>query len=99
MIRMYVRRMTGGRWPSIQRGEQLACPEVARLLQQFLDDEVDDPVVVEALTVHLDECAPCGYEAETFRTIKAALAARREPLEPDSVDRLRAFGSSLMRES
>ncbi|MCB0966324.1 MAG: hypothetical protein KDB37_05775 [Ilumatobacter sp.] len=99
MIRMYVRRLTGGRWPSIRRGEQLACPEVARLLQQFVDDEVDDPVVVEALSAHVDHCAPCGYEAETFRSIKVALAARRVPVEPDSVDRLRSFGSSLMRES
>lgn len=99
MIRMYVRRVTGGRFPSIKPGEQLACPEVAQLLQQFLDDEVDDPVIVDALSAHLDECAPCGYEAETFRSIKAALAARRAEVEPESLDRLRAFGSSLMRES
>lgn len=99
MIRMYLRRVTGGRWPSIRPGEQLTCPEVAALLQQFVDDEVDDPVVVDALSAHIDVCAPCGYEAETFRTIKLALAARRRPIEPESVDRLRAFGSSLMRES
>lgn len=99
MIRMYVRRVTGGRWPAIKPGEQLLCPEVAQLLQRFLDDEVDDPVVVDAIAAHIDECAPCGYEADTFRTIKTALAARRAPIESDSLDRLRAFGSSLMRES
>ena len=99
MIRMHVRRMTGGRWPAIQPGEELMCAEVARLLQRYLDDEIDDPVVVAALTAHLDVCPPCGYEAETYRMIKSRLAERCEPLESGSVDRLRSFGSSLMRES
>jgi hypothetical protein len=98
MIRMYARRFTGGRWPAIRSDEQLACAEVARLVHRFVDDEIDDPVVVDALIAHVDECAPCNWERETLRTIKATLAARRVDPSAGSVERLRAFGASLMRD-
>ena len=52
MIRSMVRRASGGRWPQIRPGEKMACPEVGRLLQQFLDEELDDPNAVAALAAH-----------------------------------------------
>jgi hypothetical protein len=98
MIRMYARRLTGGRWPAIRPDEHLDCVEAARLVHRFVDDEIDDPVVVDALITHVDVCAPCNWERETLRTIKATLAARRVDPPAESVDRLRAYGASLMQE-
>lgn len=95
MMRMMIRRLTGDRWPAVVVGEQLTCPEVGRLLQRFLDDELSDPVAVDALADHLDACGGCGLEADTYRRIKEALATRRADLPADSVARLRAFGEQL----
>jgi len=95
MIRSALRRMTLGRWPSVRSGDALSCPEVGRLLQRFLDDELSDDAEIEALSEHLDECRRCGLEADTYQKIKDALASRREPVPQDSVDRLREFGQHL----
>jgi hypothetical protein len=95
MIRSMMRRLSGDRWPSVKPGEQLTCPEVGRLLQRFLDDELADPVAVDALADHLDACGGCGLEAETYRRIKAALAERRVDLPVESLERLRSFGERL----
>ena len=95
MIRTMVRRMTGGRWPEIRAGERLRCPEVGRLLQRFLDDELEGDHEMEALARHLEECNRCGLEAETYRKIKATLAQRRAEVPPEAIDRLREFGERL----
>jgi hypothetical protein len=98
MIRMYARRLTGGRWPAIRPDEALTCAEVAHLLHRFVDDEIDDPVVVDALIAHVDVCAPCDWERATIRTIKATLAAKRVDPPVESVERLRAYCASLMQD-
>ena len=98
MIRTIFRRMTGGRWPRVRAGEQLSCPEVGRLLQHYLDRELDDPNEIDALAAHLDECERCGLEADTYRHIKEALEQRRTPVPPESIDRLRSFGERLADE-
>jgi ribosomal protein L13E len=67
------------------------------VLQRFLDDELSDPGWADALAAHLDECRRCGLEADTYRRIKASLVGRREPVPPESVERLRAFGERLAR--
>lgn len=95
MIRSALRRMSLGRWPSVRPGDTLSCPEVGRLLQRFLDDELSDDAEIEALSEHLDECKRCGLEAETYQKIKDALANRRAPVPQESVDRLREFGEQL----
>ncbi len=95
MMRMMVRRFTGGRWPELRSGEKLSCPEVGRLLQRYLDGELVTAAAVDALAAHLDECRRCGLEAETYRHIKAALAGRRRAVPSESVDRLRRFGEQL----
>ncbi len=95
MIRSIVRRMTLGRWPDVRSGDVLSCPEVGRLLQRFLDEELDDEAEVEVLSAHLDECKRCGLEADTYRKIKAALADRRALVPQESVERLREFGKQL----
>ncbi len=96
MIRSAIRRMTSGRWPSFRSGDTLSCPEVGRLLQRFLDDELADEAEIEMLSVHLDDCRRCGLEAETYGKIKDALAIRSTPVPPESVERLREFGERLV---
>lgn len=44
----------------------------------------------------LEDCRRCRLQADTYRKIKEAFA-RREAPDGDAVDRLRAFGESLMR--
>jgi hypothetical protein len=95
MIRMMIRRLTAGRWPAVRAGEQLSCAEVGRLLQRFLDDELAGEHEVAALIAHLDECARCGLEADTYRRIKRALEERRIDVPAESVARLREFGHHL----
>lgn len=96
MIRSTLRRMTFGHWPAIRPGETMTCPEVGRRLQRFLDAELTDDVVIEMLSEHLDDCRRCGLEADTYRKIKTALTARRTPVAPESVTRLREFGQQLV---
>ena len=95
MIRSALRRMTLGRWPAVRSGDTLSCPEVGRLLQRFLDDELTSDAEIELLAEHLEDCKRCGLEAETYQKIKAALASRRTPVPRESVDRLREFGERL----
>ncbi len=99
MIRSMLRRVTADRWPAVREGERLSCPEVGRLLQRFLDGELDDPAAVGGIARHLDDCGRCGLEAETYDRIKAALARRRPELPPDTIERLRAFGAALTDEA
>jgi len=99
MIRSMMRRASGGRWPEVRPGERLSCPEVGRLLQRFLDGELDDGNSIAALADHLEECRRCGLEADTYRAIKAVLADHRPDLEPESVERLREFGERLVEEN
>jgi anti-sigma factor (TIGR02949 family) len=95
MIRSTVRRLTFGRWPEVRPGDPLSCSEVGRRLQRYLDGELDHDAECDALEVHLEECRRCGLEAETYRSIKASLARRCEPVSPESLARLRAFGERL----
>lgn len=96
MIRSTLRRMTFGRWPTLRPGEPMSCPEVGRVLQRFLDDELTGDAEVEMLSQHLELCRRCGLEADTYRKIKSALASRRAPVPEDSIERLRAFGDQLV---
>ncbi len=96
MIRSTIRRMTLGRWPELRPGEPMTCPEVGRLLQRFLDDELNDEADAEMLSQHLELCRRCGLEAGTYRKIKTALASRRAEVPPESIERLRAFGEQLV---
>lgn len=96
MIRSTLRRMTFGRWPELQPGETMTCPEVGRLLQRFLDAELHEDADTEMLSQHLELCLRCGLEAETYRKIKAALASRQTEVPRDSIERLRAFGEQLV---
>ncbi len=70
------------------------CLQVARVLQSYLDGETDD-VTARRVAAHLEDCRRCGLEASVYREIHNALARRAEP-DGGAVDRLRAFGASLL---
>ena len=72
----------------------MSCDEVAKLLQHYLDDVLDDRRAVR-LAAHLDDCRNCGLEAETYLQIKQSLAARRVAVPAESLDRLRTFAAQL----
>ena len=54
---------------------RIGCMEVARVLQAYLDGEVDERTA-RRVGAHLDVCRRCGMKAETYQAIKASLARR-----------------------
>lgn len=78
-----------------RRNNEATCAEVAAVLQQFLDGQVDD-VTTRRVRRHLEACRRCGLEAGTYTAIKDALARRRPAVDDDSLERLREFGRTLV---
>lgn len=74
--------------------QQQSCRQVRRLLQSFLDGELDDDGA-RRVSAHLDDCRRCGLEAETFRAIKDALAGTPTGTDDASLGRLREFAAAL----
>lgn len=74
--------------------DEYTCREVAKVLQAYLDGEVDD-AAARKVAVHVDACIGCGHEAETFRRIADALARRRPNVDRDVLARLQNFGERL----
>jgi Putative zinc-finger/Sigma-70, region 4 len=66
------------------------CHKIARLIQRYLDEEIDDQQAARVAR-HLKVCRDCGLAADTFQTIKAALARRRLTIDNDAVKRLTEF--------
>ena len=75
-----------------------SCMEVARVLQAYLDGEVDDRTA-RRVRHHLELCRRCGLEASTYAEIKRALADRRQPVPEDARERLRRFAQDVMQDS
>lgn len=77
-----------------RRSERPArCREVGRVLQRYLDGEVDD-LNARRVARHLEDCLRCGLAAGTYAEIKRSLA-RQGHVDHDTVGRLRAFGERL----
>ena len=74
----------------------MSCAEVGKLLQHYLDDELD-AARADKIAGHLEDCRRCGLEAETYERIKLSLATRDPAPEHDPVlHRLRAFADELV---
>ena len=82
------RRMRGNR-------EIASCLEVGRVLQAYLDGQVD-VVTARRVARHLEMCRRCGLEAQTYLAIKEALARGGRDVDADAVARLRDFGARLI---
>ncbi|CAN5215271.1 hypothetical protein BH20ACT3_BH20ACT3_13620 [soil metagenome] len=80
---------------------QLSCKQVGRLLQTYLDDELDRDAA-RKVEDHLEDCIRCGLEVQAYEALRASL--QRMPVgaigdhagsTDDPVARLRAFGERL----
>ncbi|MCZ4101279.1 MULTISPECIES: anti-sigma factor family protein [unclassified Streptomyces] len=68
--------------------------QVARVLQSYLDGETDE-ITARRVSAHLEDCRRCGLEASVYQEIHNALARRTGP-DSQAVERLQAFGASLL---
>lgn len=75
---------------------QVSCRQVAKVLQAYLDGELDVPTA-DKLASHLDECRRCGLEAAVYDALKDSLHRLPGPLPEEPVARLREFGAQLAR--
>jgi len=64
------------------------------VLQAFLDHEVDD-LSGARVARHLELCRRCGMEAAVYTEIKASLAGRGMPVDPETLRQLRLFSQQL----
>jgi len=72
----------------------LSCHQVGKLLQRYLDSEVDDNVA-RRIGEHLEDCRRCGLETDVYSEIKAALARQAPRLPDTTLQRLRRFSEQL----
>ena len=72
----------------------LTCPEVGRLVQRYLDGEINE-VKAQRISRHLDDCRRCGLKAETYSAIKQSLRRQRTDVPADVIERLRVFCQQL----
>jgi anti-sigma factor RsiW len=79
--------------PAFQRGRG-ECRQVVRVLQSFLDGEVDDLRAAE-VAEHLSACRGCGMEAEVYRWLKAVTAGLARADDPRQLARLERFATAL----
>lgn len=71
------------------REARIGCMRVARVLQAYLDGEIDE-VAARRVSGHLDVCRRCGMKAATYRAIKDSIA-RSGSLDDLSRHRLEEF--------
>jgi len=73
---------------------KMSCSQVAAVLQQYLDEELDGAQVPKVLA-HLEACRHCGLEASVYRRIKRSLLAHQHAPDEESMKRIRAFADEL----
>jgi anti-sigma factor RsiW len=76
--------------------KQMSCRQVGKVLQTYLDDELDDDAA-RKVAAHLEDCRRCGLEAETYDALKESLRRGPAGLADEPVARLRDFGERLAR--
>lgn len=77
-----------------RRSEELRCRDVGKVLQSYLDGEIDE-VLAHRVVQHLEMCRRCGMTAQAYTSIKQALRRSGESPPEDAISRLRAFGEQL----
>ncbi|WP_282689184.1 MULTISPECIES: anti-sigma factor [unclassified Streptomyces] len=80
------------RRPAAER--RMNCLQVARVMQAYLDGETDE-ITARRAAAHLEDCRRCGLEVSVYQEIRNALARRAEP-DKQALQRLQAFGTSLL---
>lgn len=79
-----------------RHADAASCREVARLVQEFVDGDVDARTAAR-IERHLEECRKCGLEVHVYLDIKASLRRHRSRMDADAVARLRAFADRVGR--
>jgi len=87
--------MRRGWWWRRRRAADLSCHDVARILQDYLDLELDESSAA-GVTAHLEDCRRCGLEAEVYAAIKDAIARRDDRIPDDARRRVRLFAEQLI---
>ena len=77
-----------------RRNSGLTCHQVAAVLQEYLDKELDAAEVPRVLE-HLEQCKDCGLEADLYERIKGSLHEHQQAPDTDSMSRIRAMAEEL----
>jgi anti-sigma factor RsiW len=78
---------------NFSRSNPSKCRHVARVIQSYLDDELDEQRR-SAVELHLQACRDCGLDAYSFEQLKMSVA-RLQVADDELIGRLREFGESL----
>ena len=79
----------------IQRLLMPDCARVAKVLQAYLDGELDDRHA-GMVAAHLEHCERCGIEAEVYEQVKDQLRDLHQQPDPDAIARLRTFADRVV---
>lgn len=66
----------------------LDCIRVNRVLQSYLDGELDDEHGAQMVARHLQACRRCGLAADSIQTLKERVARLRREPSPEQVQRI-----------
>jgi anti-sigma factor RsiW len=77
-------------------GRMSRCLRTTRVLQRYLDGELDNPSARSRVRAHLEECRRCGLDAATYRAIKHSLRTGRHDIDQLALHRLRHFTQALI---
>lgn len=72
----------------------LSCRQVGKILQSFLDSELDD-LTEDRVAAHLEDCRRCGMAADVYLEIKASLGRNAPVVPEESLSRLEDFARRL----
>ncbi|MCH9805368.1 MAG: zf-HC2 domain-containing protein [Acidimicrobiaceae bacterium] len=72
----------------------MSCHQVAAVMQQYLDAELE-PSQVPKVLKHLEACKDCGLEATMYTRIKDSLQNHQESPTEDSIARIRNLAEEL----
>ncbi|MGK2930578.1 MAG: zf-HC2 domain-containing protein [Acidimicrobiales bacterium] len=74
----------------------LSCRQVGKILQRFLDAELDE-VAADKVAEHLEDCRRCGMTADVYLEIKASIGRDAPVVPEETMSRLQDFSRQLVR--
>ncbi len=77
----------------------IECMRVRRLLQAYLDGELDDEHGAMLVAGHLQACRRCGMAADSIQTLKHRLARVRRAPDPAQMRRIERVIDELTQRS